>query len=547
MNYDIQDLIDGLKVVNEPLKSLGKVEPNTYYYRDATDGCFYMSGGGWVEGTIGKGLISSLWVSTSRTLSAETDYLKLAKGIRELRDDVLLVTQKIQLVLASSDISIDQKASFKPDLMKLCRRVRDAARGVKIIEEHYAGERDKKKTFEQVYQLFFQAWEQVGAEYAKLERLISERAIKEEEYLRQKAGMHQISPNLSERSVSDLTPFEKRRIKSSAKPMALLPKELTKQAMINIYEFLEENRAALKKEIKEHAVSFCRGVIKRKEKTKLARTLTVFTDRVYVHLKAQTDIPKVKRMFEYNNYTDALYTKIPHWTEKKEQASDRQLEIYRSMKGLRGIGELETSVTYRSKDRSHFVRTFILKFYNEGSLETCIRERRLNLSEKHHVMLDILHGLNEIHEKGYLHLNISPTTILVDKGSEISGALIGFDQACLAKESDTYDESTDLWLLGHTMYALFFDEETEVTQFLREHPITALTGIEGIRRNREYEEPEQGTIEHLIWGLMRPHGRDRPTLKNAIETVDFLIQFQKSIADLDKTCQDLETKKGSLV
>jgi serine/threonine protein kinase len=88
----------------------------------------------------------------------------------------------------------------------------------------------------------------------------------------------------------------------------------------------------------------------------------------------------------------------------------KEIEISRIMQGSPGIYEI-----YGFGKKKKTGQTVYAKLYRPGSLSRCFKNKiRLKLSEKMHIALSLLRGLESLHSKGIVHRDLCTQNCLID-------------------------------------------------------------------------------------------------------------------------------------
>jgi len=545
MNPEVEEVINGVYRVEKSLDSLAGVEDETKYYYFSEDGCFYKSGGEVgtaIESTIGKGILSSYWVGTSRWWTKESSF-KLAKDLRSLNDDVLDLINKIASLTLSKSIEMDMRHTMHKAVQHLYSKTVQAAVGISRLIKTYRAEPEKQKSLSSISTNFNKVIEEIGKISSKIDDAIRTEGSRIDRRKRQEESQFHIDEGLKRRSFSCKTYIERKKLFPPRRSKLMLPLEISQTADGQIFKYLESHKGELLEQLEE---SPSNGIIIRSDECDLIADLAYFKDKVFVYLKEKSHVPGVKKVMRFSNQKIAM--DIRTFSKGEEiQKAEKQLNIlkkHREQK-TRGIAQMKDHMTYLSGDRKHWVQSIFIRNYDQGSLYHCIANDSLSFTEKCHVMLDILYGIKAFHHQGFLHLNIHPETICVDKQSRaaksrgVAGALIGFEQSMEDEECDKFTKAMDMWLLGHCMYALFLGEETEILNFLKTGTVYDVEDWEPYMGSIMFERPAPKTIQELVWLLMHPDEATRPTARKAIELLETVMHFEELKKSLTMTCESL--------
>ena len=151
---------------------------------------------------------------------------------------------------------------------------------------------------------------------------------------------------------------------------------------------------------------------------------------------------------------------------------------------------------------------------------------------------DLLHGLHTIHQRGWMHRDITTQNILYFKGTPPEAALCDFGKLHLGRtdtdtmlaawnflppeivqgDSRTYYQSIDIWMLA---YALILTWYRRVCRGITYQPNGQITrnGL-GIIRARLAGIKDMG-LANLLRDMMAENPRDRPTSKEALSYTCF--------------------------
>ena len=146
---------------------------------------------------------------------------------------------------------------------------------------------------------------------------------------------------------------------------------------------------------------------------------------------------------------------------------------------------------------------------------------------------DLLHGLNAIHQNGWMHRDITVTNMLYFKGPPTEAALCDFGKLYFGKtdtdtslaawaylppeivqgESKTYNQSIDIWMLA---YALVLTWYHKVRKGVNSHENGQITrnGL-GVLRANLHATKDHG-LANLLWLMLSENPEERPSPKKAL-------------------------------
>lgn len=151
---------------------------------------------------------------------------------------------------------------------------------------------------------------------------------------------------------------------------------------------------------------------------------------------------------------------------------------------------------------------------------------------------DLLHGLCTIHQRGWMHRDITQQNILYFKGDPPEAALCDFGKLCFSKtdtytalaawnylppeivegQSNPYDQSIDIWMLALALVHCWWPQLFEGITRLPNGQIP-LVGLEFIRsRFRKTKKP---ALPHLLYHMLSEDPKRRPTAGQALSHATF--------------------------
>ena len=146
---------------------------------------------------------------------------------------------------------------------------------------------------------------------------------------------------------------------------------------------------------------------------------------------------------------------------------------------------------------------------------------------------DLLHGLDVIHQRGWMHRDVTVTNILYFKGPPAEAALCDFGKLHLGKtdsdtslaawkflppeivqgESKTYNQSIDIWMLGYALVYTWYSKAFKSVYYRKNEQITRV-GLATLRADLQASK-DHGLAPLLRW-MLAENPDDRPTPKQAL-------------------------------
>jgi len=529
MQSKVETIYHDVRRVKTSLVSLGQVKEGLKYYYSKDDGLFHVSGGATtelIESTFGKGYLSSWWVGGCRNLSSTSSFT-LSRDIGALNDDIVELTKTIKEVALSPDVKPRLRQALLDKVNSLYAKSQDAYAGLLLIKNTYNSELDKQKPFVKLIDEFEQTQDLLDKTAYKIEDAIRTYRNREDLRKRQEEQGFNIDEHLNRRSVSDVS--SKRHLKTPAVRMSggLLPQELTNKDALDIFRYLERYKNQLQKAIQAQN----NPLLIEPDESMLSRPLAVFEDKTFVLLDEKSIIPGTQKAMKFDNRKMVMVIHSDARDAREIERAARQLNMMERYKKSNGIVQIKDAVTYLSYDKEKGNRTdqyIFIRHYDMGSLQHCMSKRRLVQMEKCQVILDVMEGLRSLHADGYVHSAVHPETIAVEKESRgarkkgIAGALLGLENVTEDRELEGLSKATDIWLLGHTMYALFKKKETTMLKHLKRQEDFTQAVIDVMKCEPLLEPPKidiKGPIDELISRMLSPHEGDRPTIDEAIKVL----------------------------
>ena len=146
---------------------------------------------------------------------------------------------------------------------------------------------------------------------------------------------------------------------------------------------------------------------------------------------------------------------------------------------------------------------------------------------------DLLHGLNAIHQSGWMHRDITITNILYFKGSPAEAALCDFGKLYFGKtdtdtslaawaylppeivqgESKTYNQSIDIWMLAYALVLTWYRNNCKGVNSHKNGQITR-NGL-GVLRANLFAIKDHG-LARLLWFMLSENPEERPSPEKAL-------------------------------
>ncbi len=253
---------------------------------------------------------------------------------------------------------------------------------------------------------------------------------------------------------------------------------------------------------------------------------------------------------------------------------ERELEMTKKAQGMKGL-----FVTYGMTQHSRGQDTLTAiysKLYNKGSLKTVLEQHtQLTLYEKARIMAGILRGLESLHNKHIVHLDLGTRNYLIDispgkKGTRTVRAVVAdlgrakhFDRAkkVCAQGNSLYRApevilnlqhmqgrdycKTDIYAAGCVFYQILFGKfgrwqkkcfmkDLSVPAIQRYHQfVAALNRATGTRRKLLASKGRSGTLdgkeylEFIILRMLHPDPEKRPTARELRQELGSYPLFQR--------------------
>ena len=149
------------------------------------------------------------------------------------------------------------------------------------------------------------------------------------------------------------------------------------------------------------------------------------------------------------------------------------------------------------------------------------------------VFQDLLHGLRTIHQRGWMHRDVTRQNLLYFKGDPPEGALCDFGKLCFSKtdtytglaawsnlppeivegESNPYDQSIDIWMLGLALVLTWRPQACQGVARRHNGQITSV-GLEVIRSH--FQNMKNSALAHLLHGMLSKDPKSRPNASQAL-------------------------------
>lgn len=267
---------------------------------------------------------------------------------------------------------------------------------------------------------------------------------------------------------------------------------------------------------------------------------------------------KVKRAYDFVSgswYALAVSSEDPNAVRAAHlHTAQKELQLYSDLSQGRKFSYVAQIDSYQEYQGKKGVNKALLcmPFYEGRSLQqTLDQEDGSPLTHEQSLSLgrDLLEGTAQFHKLGLLHQDIKPDNLLLNK--EKNHAVLA-DYALAHKESDEkasyykgskpyfsfehFNENlgalslkADIWALGLTLGELFnlsfpLFGNPDYLYSINEILVLYLSDVkERVQALSEEEmenwigpEPQKGSLEHLVWRMLRPHPQNRPSAVEAL-------------------------------
>lgn len=542
MNVDT--ILERYPKIVESFRSLGQVKEKTKYYCDPNDKKFYVRGGS--VAVIAEGLFGQWgkWGAEVGSGLMGESHDKLAEGITELKKDADHLVTGILSVASQTWMTPTSRKPLIEIMTEIYSAVIFAKSGIERLESTYVTELDKSRRFGLLVRDYKDFCDRIYkfTEELRKQNMIDE--ANEECEIRHKEGRRFIDEEFRRRSLSDMTMYHtaKDRRGMTQTSRHLLPDELSSQIMADFYYYLKVNTHKLNTIIeKQLQVSRKHNfVMLRKEESHLFRTIQYYKDKSLIFLKEESGIPDVRKVLRFEDRKILMVIQRKLIDDKVIHRVENDIEYLEKHSGARGFVVFKGASRYFSKDPTTLTHSVLIRNYDLGSLDNCVKRGDLTFKEKCLIALDILHALKALHKDKVVHLNLRPSTILIEKKSlaarkaGISAGVMGFEFAKPVSPGDAKETpDTDMWMLGHVLHYLFTGNQTTWIECMQNHTIMDADPCIAMGKKIQFDEPKLGTVEHLIWQLLLPSGYERPSAAKAIEEIESVLEFEKMKEDLE--------------
>ncbi len=521
MDPNLNDILNEVPRLLQSFKSLAAVKEGIKYSCNEKDLTFYPSGGPVVE-WVGSGWLSSWTQAATRTVNnavfeSKESHETLAANILKLKKNAELLATKISSVASDTFTNIEAKKALELDLieMKLCAK--RAMEKIDVLKETYKQEKEKSRVFSN-------AKDDYGKLIGSLE-----------------IHIQKVSQNIKIQGGNDLQESAQNARGTNRKyvPFSPLPDNITDADILEIRGYLTENAAIFDK-MKERQLKRnpdCNAVFLKKEIAKLPASVHYISlAEFYLHIKEPSSLPGVRQILRTSDKKVFLYVKRK--LDAEIDQSDNELKYLNVLKDDREFITVEQAFKYLSKNQSK--RAFILKEECMATLDQAVEKMKFTDQQKYQITLDILHGVQIMHDKGIVHLNFKPENIFLVKenlggnaGNKISAKIFGLEAARPCENESTYNKALDIWMVGHLLYYLFFQTRTDWLTFLINQTIFDIICIENAYESKIFSDKPSGpSIDLLIWSMLQSNPELRPSVSNAIEYVEMLLSKDAKMNEL---------------
>lgn len=226
--------------------------------------------------------------------------------------------------------------------------------------------------------------------------------------------------------------------------------------------------------------------------------------------------------------------------QKKSDIADREMRFLKAAKNCKHVIQFHTIREYKSVRRRGFpMQVIMFPLYEMGGLDDHLKSPNLDQKAKLRIAIDIIHGIQELHQLGIVHCDIKPANIFLEKDENgVPHAVVGDlgiayyavgdpDPDFLPgtpkyKAPEIFNRSghshfgSDTWSFGVLLSELFkgstpFDSVENTTQF---NEI-----IQGMEKNPAPNK-EETPIDYVIWKLLRPKKEERMNLDDAFSILN---------------------------
>ena len=248
-----------------------------------------------------------------------------------------------------------------------------------------------------------------------------------------------------------------------------------------------------------------------------------------------------------------------------------ELEKMTLVAGLEGFIQPLYCVSYLDKYENFPKKRIIMKLCEKGNLSQLLKERRLSKGDFWRIASQLLSSLNQLHARKLIHRDLKPANIVLSQGAHGSLKAYICDLASLCTfESDERQEyrttcwyvppecakahledeahakitsaknfdvipsfsavvtdKLDVWSLGLILYQMFFNRRTSWMEASSDDKV--VLKLVADLTERWFIEPKRGSIEHLIWAMLRINPRERLTASQAFVTLGALLEEEKKI------------------
>lgn len=220
-------------------------------------------------------------------------------------------------------------------------------------------------------------------------------------------------------------------VESCKKMKALSDTKVPERDFLEIAFFIE---AKLKKHI-DKGLNYLKSDV-----TGLTRTVEFDpkTNLTFIHLKCHNGLDKIGQGYFKTVTKSIQYDRNhPEVVAHSEQTDGvgQEVENLKQTEGVKGIVQARSITTHKEAVTGQTKTCMIFKLYQPGALNHGVI-KTLNLDEKHKAATDLLTGLNGLHAKGLVHLDIKSGNVFLEKkGTHVQAEIGDLGQARSIKEA----------------------------------------------------------------------------------------------------------------
>ncbi len=283
------------------------------------------------------------------------------------------------------------------------------------------------------------------------------------------------------------------------------------------------------------------------------------TGAIYIHLKDSPHgyIGKGANKIVTKSILYGPKPRIVARCEARQGAND-EAHVLKQMKGLRGVIQILSHIKHSENQGD-----IILEYYNGGNFRQFFKQKRsLADHELLPVILDLLIGLQGIHNRGYIHRDLHTGNILLHRGKHRLRALftdlglaipinefpdrrIGIPNShapaeVLLKPYREIDRrKSETYSLGVALYTMILHKQPSWSHFLRQEP---LQNIPGRIRAKMHDLIKETYNKEIIEILNRATGLKRDVLHVIFKMLHPDPEIRISLTEANKMIRALSKK-----